>query len=146
MTPRRQAYQGRQAAILAALVVICAGVYARTWRPSSLVPRGSLVLLRETQSPAIEIAEPETVDRTAQQQRAELLAWGRDPFLAGQGQATGEVALSGILWDAAHPLAIMNGAPVSVGDTVDGFQVLDIAPDRVTLSDGTTTYDVRLAP
>ena len=69
------------------------------------------------------------------------------PFLAGQqGQATGDVALSGILWDAAHPLAIMNGAPVSVGDAVDGFQVLDIAPDHVTLSDGTTTYDVRLAP
>lgn len=137
MTPRRKA------AILAALAVICAGVYARAWRPRPVV--ASRAPVTPLADPARGV-EPPVVERTAQQQRAELLAWGRDPFLAGQSHATGEVALSGILWDAAHPLAIMNGAPVSVGDAVDGFQVLDIAPDHVTLSDGTTTYDVRLAP
>ena len=90
--------------------------------------------------------ETDPARRAIQHQRAQLLTWGRDPFLAGKGQATGELALSGILWDASRPLAIINGMTLTVGDEVEGFQVLDIQADHVTLTDGTATYDLRIVP
>lgn len=148
--------QQRPLAVLAVLILVCVGIYARTWRPRPAVASRAPVTPLADPARGGEAAgdtlpgpggvEPPVGDRTAQQQRAELLAWGRDPFLAGQSQATGDVALSGILWDAAHPIAIINGSTVSVGDAVDGFQVLDIQPDHVTLTDGATRFDVRINP
>ena len=156
MSPQRQTY------IFAALVVICGLVYAQTWRrprvrpPSpmavaSLTPHDQPVLETPVPPTAVGVGAPPAVEadpahRAIQQQRAQLLTWGRDPFLAGTGQATGELALSGILWDTSHPLAMINGATLAVGDEVEGFQVLDIQADRVTLTDGAATYDLRIAP
>lgn len=149
----------RQAFIFAALVVICGLVYARAWRrptPSpvrgaSAAPHNQPVSEAAVSPPqnfggAPPALEPDPARRAIQRQRSQLLTWGRDPFLAGKGQATGELALSGILWDASHPLAIINGATLAVGDEVEGFQVLDIQADHVTLTDGSATYDLRIAP
>ena len=69
--------------------------------------------------------------------RATELAWGRDPFTGGS--ADSEVSgfdLSGILWDAAAPIAVINGQMLRVGDEVEGYRVVTITQDRVTLSDG----------
>ena len=144
----------RQAFIFAALVVICGLVYARAWRPvggASSAPHnqpisGAAVSPPQNFGGAPPALEPDPARRAIQHQRAQLLTWDRDPFLAGKSQATGELTLSGILWDASRPLAIINGMTLTVGDEVEGFQVLDIQADHVTLTDGTATYDLRIVP
>ncbi|MBI4323226.1 MAG: hypothetical protein HY596_03010 [Candidatus Omnitrophica bacterium] len=139
--------QRRQAFILTALVVICGLVYLRAWRrPTPMTPRPAVASPPQNFGGAPPALEPDPAHRAIQLQRAQLLTWSRDPFLAGRGQAMGELALSGILWDASHPLAMINGATLAVGDEVEGFQVLDIQADHVTLTDGTATYDLRIAP
>ena len=60
----------------------------------------------------------------------------RDPFLFGARDTNatmGRGQLNGILWDAAKPLAIIDGEPREVGAVVDGWTVLSITPDQVVL-------------
>ncbi len=60
----------------------------------------------------------------------------RDPFVFGPRQevsASAQPVLEGILWDATSPLAIMQGNPVSVGDAVSGWRIVEIHPDHVVL-------------
>ncbi len=85
--------------------------------------------------------------RAAQQERAQLLSWRRDPFAqAAAAQSTLGFTLSGILWEAARPLAVVNGTAVMVGDEIEGFRVTEITPEQVVLTDGTQTYRLRLTP
>jgi|GEM_PF-3647639 len=44
--------------------------------------------------------------------------------------------LVGILWDAAHPLAIIGDQTVGVGDTVSGWQVTRIQQNGVEIQRG----------
>jgi len=60
----------------------------------------------------------------------------RDPFLFGPREAvavTAQPVLNGILWDARSPLAVIEGEPVVVGQTVGGWQVIEIQPDRIVI-------------
>lgn len=60
----------------------------------------------------------------------------RDPFMFGprEGEAVvGHGQLTGILWDAATPLAVIDGEPRGVGSVVAGWTVTAIAPDRVVI-------------
>ena len=60
----------------------------------------------------------------------------RDPFMFGAratDAATGRGQLNGILWDAAKPLAIIDGEPRDIGAVVDGWTVVSIAPDQVVI-------------
>lgn len=51
----------------------------------------------------------------------------------GLGQ-TGAPVLYGIVWDAGgHSIALINDAEVQVGDTVSGYEVVDIREDAVML-------------
>lgn len=88
-----------------------------------------------------------SVQREAQRQRATLLAWGRDPFArgAGAGQISG-LNLSGILWDASAPIAIINGQMLRVGEELEGYRVTEITQDRVLLTDGAHTVSLHIAP
>lgn len=64
----------------------------------------------------------------------------RDPFVFGAVEHRIEVgtnpALTGILWDAKSPLAMFNGEPVVLGQTVAGWQVVEIHPDSVVIQRG----------
>ena len=105
---------------------------------------GALLIVPEPSSLAIAQLSQQ---REAQRQHAQVLAWRRDPFT--RGAATGELSglqLSGIIWDAQNPLAIINGGTVRVGDEVGGYYVVEITPDHVAVSDGAQTLDLRLAP
>ena len=57
-----------------------------------------------------------------------------------------ELHLSGILWDAVTPMAIINGQTLHVGEKLEGYEVIQILQDHVVLSDGTTTSELLLAP
>ena len=64
----------------------------------------------------------------------------RDPFVFGPrtGEATAQAGptLIGILWDAAHPLAIIGDETVKVGDPIAEWRVVEIKSDGVTIERG----------
>lgn len=41
---------------------------------------------------------------------------------------------------------MINGRTVTIGEEVDGYQILDIQPDVVTITDGSTIHELRLSP
>jgi hypothetical protein len=64
----------------------------------------------------------------------------RDPFVFGPSpdapaQSAAD-ALTGILWDATNPLAIVGGEPVGVGASVAGWQVVRIQRDGIEVQRG----------
>ncbi|MBI2885161.1 MAG: hypothetical protein HYY15_03195 [Candidatus Omnitrophica bacterium] len=101
-------------------------------------------------APLLAAGAAETAEelRAAQLERAQLLSWRRDPFAqASTAQhSTLGFTLSGILLDAARPLAVVNGTAVAVGDEIEGFRVTEITAEQVVLTDGTQTYQLRLSP
>ena len=85
--------------------------------------------------------------RAVQRSRAGQLAWNRDPFTRGRGIGLGGgFTLSGILWDASAPIAIINGQMVHVGEELDGYRVVEITQDRVSISDGAQTHQLLISP
>ena len=144
--PKKQ----QQLVILGVLVMVMITVYARALlRPAASARAPAVRAPADVSAPAAPrpAAAPEgeisldlpadTGLRQTQRARATGLAWGRDPFTGGS--AGGEVSgfdLSGILWDASQPIAIINGQMLRVGDEVEGYRILEITRDRVTMSDG----------
>ncbi|MDD5565487.1 MAG: hypothetical protein PHG31_01130 [Candidatus Omnitrophica bacterium] len=72
----------------------------------------------------------------------EAKAWKlkKDPFtgegIVSQEGASSVIVLSGIFWDGSYPMAIVNDAVITIGDTVDGYLVTDIRQDKVILRKG----------
>jgi len=63
----------------------------------------------------------------------------RDPFTFGprEGTAAGpEMVLMGVLWDAAHPLAMLGDETVGIGDHVADWQVVEIRQDGIVVQRG----------
>ena len=129
----------RQTAVLALLLVVCAIVYGRAMRRPSVQVRAAVtqegVPSRGTTAEMFEPARPASArgQRDAQRERAKLLGWGRDPFLAGNRESASGLRLSGILWDPAHPLAVIGEEALMVGQTVEGWRVVEIQPGGVVL-------------
>ncbi|RJO65467.1 MAG: hypothetical protein C4540_01055 [Candidatus Omnitrophota bacterium] len=71
----------------------------------------------------------------------------KDPFtgegIVSQEGATSVIVLSGIFWDGSCPMAIVNDAVISIGDTVDGYLVTDIRQDRVILRKGAKDLELQ---
>ncbi len=78
------------------------------------------------------------------------LAWGvgvpesrgglRDPFVFGpRADAVGAAkspALTGILWDATQPLAILDGKPAATGHVIDAWTIVEIRQDAIVIERG----------
>jgi len=80
---------------------------------------------------------------------SESLVALRDPFsslpIAVRAESVSNVLnLSGILWDKLMPLAVINNKVVKIGDKVGGSVLVDIKQDRVILSEGSLTREIRL--
>ncbi len=85
--------------------------------------------------------------REEQRRRAGTLEWRRDPFTStssGVVEESRDWHLSGILWDPARPLAIINGQTVQVGDQLGAYRIVSITRETVTISDGTATTTLHL--
>ncbi len=52
--------------------------------------------------------------------------------------------VSGIMYSATNPQAIINGSMARKGSKVSGFTVTDILPDRVTVKFGEKEYELRV--
>lgn len=74
----------------------------------------------------------------------------RDPFnkvesLAASGPAKANFTLMGISWDEESPNAIINDQIVQIGTEINGYKIIGITPDVVTLSDGIRSIELRLS-
>ena len=85
-----------------------------------------------------------------QEEEGQNLELKRDPFSAmpiadkNPPSPTADIALSGVLWDEANPLAIINNKVVKTGDRVGGCSVVKIKQDSVVLSDGARDFELKL--
>ena len=152
--------RSRQLMVLGALLVVLGLVYAPRWRARSggtrsvvsAAPAASAALSGATdaapEGAAYQSGTPERlVIRAAQRERSSAATWRRDPFvLERQGAGSDELSCTGILWDAERPVALINGRAVQPGEEVDGYQVVEISRDRVSLSDGTHTIQLHVTP
>lgn len=145
----------QQTMLLAGLAAVMVAVYARAFLPShrrvatpstgAASPSGQAAV---TEQPVAVPALPDrSVQHTAQQARAAELSWSRDPFTRGAvaGQESG-LALSGILWDPQAPIAIINGQMLHLGEELEGYRVTEITQERVSMTDGTQTFQLMIAP
>jgi hypothetical protein len=93
------------------------------------------------------VARETVVARELQRQHMMELKWDRDPFTRGAfGVGLSGLSLSGILWDTTQPIAIINGTTVQVGEEVEGYRVVEISEDHVSVSDGADSFQLRIAP
>ena len=75
-----------------------------------------------------------TIDAAAAQ-KEEL----RDPFVFGPRETPdhhAELVVIGVLWDAAHPLAMVGEATVGVGDQIGDWRVIKIQHDGILIEQG----------
>jgi len=146
--------------VLGVLLVVMVAVYARALRPqparraagSDAQATEAVVAPaqpRESSEAVILLALPQAPlpSRAPQRERARDLAWERDPFSLGtSGAAVSGLELSGILWDPTAPVAILNGQMVHVGQECEGYRIVEIAKDRVTVTDGAETFSLSITP
>lgn len=75
--------------------------------------------------------------------------WVRCPFsgkvyITANGSEYVPLELSGILWDAKTPSALIDGQVVKEGDSVGAYKVMKIQKDTVTLKDSTHEVELKL--
>ncbi len=83
------------------------------------------------------------VDRVAL--KSAYTGWGRNPFSEEKQAAETVPVLIGIAWDEKTPTAVINDRILASGDWLDSrYQIKEIKPDRVILSDGARDVELRL--
>lgn len=72
--------------------------------------------------------------------------WGRDPFAVGSAAAelSGDLVLTGILWEEGKPYCIINGKIAKVGHEIAGCKILKIEKDSVTVKVGDEVRVLRI--
>ena len=142
----------KQLLILGVLGVVMVAVYARAFRRAPPQPASGRVdvavepPVSPVQETTLAVIQP-SEQREVQRQRALLLAWRRDPFTRGAAmEEMSGLTLSGILWDPNQPIAIINGQMVHVGEEHDGYRIVEIVEDHVSITDGTQIFQLQIAP
>lgn len=73
--------------------------------------------------------------------------WVRDPFsgkiYSGKEEII-DLRLSGIIWDAQNPRALINDSVVGEGGSIGQFKVIKIFKDKVQLGIGNRTFEIKL--
>ena len=87
--------------------------------------------------------------KTVPRKRTEFANWGKDPFAKPQTEekmVDGDSGLkvSCIMYSDEKPSAFINDSIVFVGDKITDKTVKQIERDRVTLTDGTKDYVLKL--
>ncbi len=77
--------------------------------------------------------------------RSSFQSWARSPFIPKSVKGSSyQMELSGILGSGKNLKAMINGQILGKGDKLGSATVTDIAPDRVTLNDGTKNIVLKL--
>ncbi|MGB4521486.1 MAG: hypothetical protein WBI28_06110 [Candidatus Omnitrophota bacterium] len=73
--------------------------------------------------------------------------WVRDHFsgkiYSGKEEVV-DLRLSGIIWDAQNPQALINDSVVGEGGSIGQFKVIKIFKDKVHLGMGNRTFELKL--
>lgn len=79
-------------------------------------------------------------------QKTDFDDWGRNPFMPKGVSARfqGGLALNGIVWDNISPKAIINGEIVGIGDTIGGYKIVDITPNKTVVNNGSADTTLTL--
>lgn len=85
-------------------------------------------LLEKTDAAAASIAEAVEAARPLKHVGEIVEPSHREPETPVEG-----LELTGVVWSQTHPLAFLNGIVVGVGETIGGYRILKIEPERVTV-------------
>lgn len=125
----------QQILILVAVIVVFFALLFGTFLRSKGKQKDLAVKIsaRSAGSPAVKKTQAPSAPKKSSFQN-----WGRDPFSVGSAPilVSGDLSLSGIIWDAKKPLCLIDGKVVKVGDEISGAKVLEIAKDSVTIKVG----------
>lgn len=140
----------QQMIVLGVLLVVMAAIYVRAWRSgvSGESEIESVVFESQILAEAPKV-RGEGIQEVREVQRSQMarMEWGRDPFSrVSRESLVSELVLTGIVWDPAQPIAIINGVTVRVGERVGNYKVSAIKEDEVSLSDGTETFQLNISP
>ncbi len=100
-------------------------------------------LLEEVRKHGLENAAEAVTQKKKDFIKDEFPAWGRDPFREADISLS-RLGLQGIMWDPENPKAIISNRIVQVGDSVGENTIIEIKRDKVVLTDGTNTFELRL--
>ncbi|MFH1857611.1 MAG: hypothetical protein ABH845_01725 [Candidatus Omnitrophota bacterium] len=86
--------------------------------------------------------------RKLQEEKA-AVKWGRNPFLKpGEEKEMSHISglsLTGITWDEAEPLVVINGVVLTVHDAIGGYYIKEITSETVVLEQDGEQYVLRLS-
>ena len=128
-------------------IPIFAVVMAKNLKPRKKRPRAPAVQVVPAAVPQAQVVQApgqkgDAKSLEAQKARAEL-PWGRDPFFSDPykaGQAS-DLQLLGISYRTdGKGFANINNEIVKQGDTVSGFQVMEVLKDKVLLNKGDQSF------
>lgn len=82
-------------------------------------------------------------------EEANKLSLKRDPFTKQAVKvfesSSERLALQGVIWNEVDPKAVINNKIVGVGDEISGHLVIEILANKVVLSDGLKSFELKLA-
>ena len=85
----------------------------------------------------------------ALEEEAQNIKLSRDPFsrqpIVFSGDSAHGLNLSGIAWDELKPTAIINDEILAVGDQVAGKRIVEIKKDKVILTDGQQSFELKIS-
>jgi len=79
-----------------------------------------------------------------QDAEAKKMTIKRDPLSKITTESSSALFLNGVAWDDANPQAIINNEILEVGGSVNGNTVVEIKEDRVILSNGKNTFELKI--
>ncbi len=99
---------------------------------------------KKAPAPAKAAAQAEAVQRVEEVKERKVSSfkdWGRDPFTVGTNavELSGDLVLSGIIWDDKKPYCIINEKVVKAGDEISGYKVVEIKKESVSVRAGDQT-------
>lgn len=125
-------------------MIACVILVAAMWMMRSAIDSR---VAAETHPPLAQTREGILDHREAQRRLAAQRVWSRDPFTrSASANLVNGLNLSGILWDVATPMAIINSQTFQVGDECDGYRIVEITPTYVAVTDETQTFQLHIAP
>ncbi|MCX5679075.1 MAG: hypothetical protein NTZ95_00090 [Candidatus Omnitrophica bacterium] len=136
---------------LIALIVLGIGAVISLIYGATSTPKGrgraaaSSPTIIVTQAPAAinQTQNAPSIKRRAK--RSSFPSWSRSPFVPKSVKGSSyQMELSGILGSGKNLKAMINGQILGKGDKLGSAIVTDIAPDRVTLNDGSKDIVLKL--
>jgi len=132
--------------VIIAIVLCAAGVLSLIYGITAPTKGKKSASARSSEPARAAAPAKKIVPKERRTKKTEFSEWGRNPFVpkGTPGQADSKFVLEGIMWSEKNPKAMVNNIVVGIGDEIGGKKVIDIKKDRVTLSDGTEKFTLRL--